>query len=84
MSDVIAKVISRKGPCETHKVGDEFVMGEKTPPNVCSRAFHSHCPFAQVLLYGGSFPWEQDPNKAIMACRDAENPLTFELRRTPP
>jgi uncharacterized repeat protein (TIGR04076 family) len=36
MSDVIAKVISRKGPCETRKVGDEFVIGEKTPPNVCS------------------------------------------------
>jgi uncharacterized repeat protein (TIGR04076 family) len=30
MSDVIAKVMSRKGPCKTHKIGDEFVMGEKT------------------------------------------------------
>jgi uncharacterized repeat protein (TIGR04076 family) len=84
MSGVIAKVISRKGPCETHKVGDEFVMGEKTPPNVCAWAFHSLFPFAQVLLYGGSFPWEQDPNKATIACPDPENAVVFELRRTSP
>jgi len=84
MSDVIAKVVSRKGTCETHKVGDEFVIGEKTPPNVCSWAFHSLFPAAQVLLYGGSFPWEQDPNKATIACPDAENAVVFELRRTSP
>jgi uncharacterized repeat protein (TIGR04076 family) len=46
MSQVIAKVISRKGPCRNHKVGDEFVIGRKTPPNVCSSAFHSLFPFA--------------------------------------
>ena len=84
MSDVIAKVISRKGPCKTHKVGDEFVMGERTPPNVCSSAFHSLFPFAQVLRYGGSFPWEQDPNKATVACPSSANGVVFELRRASP
>jgi len=40
MSDVIAKVISQKGTCEAqHKVGDEFVIGQQTPPNLCSWAF---------------------------------------------
>jgi len=83
MSDVIAKVISQKGTCEAqHKVGDEFVIGEKTPPNLCSWAFHSIFPFAQVLQFGGSFPWEQDRNKATVACPDPENPVVFELRRT--
>jgi len=84
MAHVIAKVVSRKGTCETHKVGDEFAVGEKTPPNVCSWAFHSLFPFAQVLCYGGSFPWEQDPNKATVACPDSENAVVFELRRTSP
>jgi uncharacterized repeat protein (TIGR04076 family) len=84
MSAVIAKVISRKGPCENHKVGDEFVVGGKTPPNRCPGPYYPLFPFAQVLLYGGSFPWEQDPNKATIACPDPENAVVFELRRTSP
>jgi uncharacterized repeat protein (TIGR04076 family) len=84
MSDVIAKVISKKGTCEVHKVGDRFVMGEKTPPNVCSWAFYSLFPFAQVLQFGGSFPWEKDKNKATVACPDPTNQVMFELRRTSP
>ena len=83
MSDVIAKVISQKGTCEAqHKVGDEFVIGEKTPPNFCSWAFCSIFPFAQVLQFGGSFPWEKDRNKTTVACPDPTNPVVFELRRT--
>ena len=83
MPDVIAKVISQKGTCAAqHKVGNEFVIGEQTPPNLCSWAFHSLLPFAQVLQFGGSFPWEQDRNKTTVACPDPTNPVVFELRRT--
>ncbi|MDH4270113.1 MAG: TIGR04076 family protein [Dehalococcoidia bacterium] len=85
MSDVIARVISQKGTCEAqHKVGDEFVMGEKTPPNLCSWAFHAIFPCAQVLRFGGSFPWDKDRDKTTVACPDAGNPVVFELRRTLP
>jgi uncharacterized repeat protein (TIGR04076 family) len=85
MPDVIAKVISQKGTCEAqHKVGDEFVMGEKTPPNICSWAFFYLFPCAAVLRFGGSFPWEKDKDKAIVACPDSANPVVFELRRTLP
>jgi uncharacterized repeat protein (TIGR04076 family) len=83
MSDVIARVISQKGTCEArHKVGDEFAIGEGTPSNLCSWAFHTMFPCIQVLQYGGSFPWEKDRNKATVACPDADNPVVFELRRT--
>jgi uncharacterized repeat protein (TIGR04076 family) len=85
MSGVIAKVISQQGTCEAqHKVGDEFLVGEKTPPNLCSWAFYSLFPFAQVLQFGGSFPWEKDRNKSTVACPDPDNPVVFELRRTSP
>ena len=85
MCDVIAKVISQKGTCEAqHKVGDEFVIGEKTRPDLCSWAFYCLFPFAQVLKFGGSFPWEKDPNKATVACPDTANPVVFELKRTSP
>jgi uncharacterized repeat protein (TIGR04076 family) len=82
MSDIIAKVISQKGTCEAeHKVGDQFIIGQKTPPGMCSWAFYTLFPFAETLQFGGSFPWERDSNKAIVACSDPANPVVFELRR---
>ena len=85
MDDVIAKVISQKGTCAAgHKVGDEFVIGQKTPPAICSWAFHTLFPFAQVLQFGGSFPWEDDPNMTTVACPDPGNLVVFELRRRLP
>jgi uncharacterized repeat protein (TIGR04076 family) len=83
MSDVIARVVCQKGTCAAHhRIGDEFVIGQQTPPALCSWAFHAIFPFAEVLQFGGSFPWEQDPDKAVVACPDADNPVVFELRRT--
>ena len=85
MPDVIARVISQKGTCAAgHRVGDEFIIGEKTPPDLCSWAFYSLFPFASVLQCGGSFPWEDDPDKATVACPDPASPVVFELRRTLP
>ena len=85
MSNVIAKVISQKGTCDAQlKVGDEFVIGEGIPSNLCSWAFHTIFPCAQVLIFGGSFPWEKDRNKTTVACPDPENAVVFELRRTSP
>ncbi|MFC1991510.1 TIGR04076 family protein [Chloroflexota bacterium] len=82
MSIVVAKVISQRGTCEAgHKVGDEFIIGQKTPPGICSWAFYTLFPFAEVLQFGGSFPWEKDSNKTTIACPDPENPVIFELRR---
>ena len=81
MADVVAKVISQKGTCVAgHRVGDEFKIGQQTAPNLCSWAFYSLFPFAEVLQFGGSFPWEKDLNKTTVACPDPENPVVFELR----
>lgn len=82
MAEVIAKVISQRGTCAAgHKVGDRFVIGDKTPAGMCSWAFYSLFPFAGVLQYGGAFPWEKDSNKTTVACPDPDNPVVFELRR---
>ena len=82
MTEIVARVISQKGTCESgHKVGDEFVIGQQTPAGLCSWAFTALFPFAEVLQFGGSFPWESDPGKATVACPDAGNPVVFELRR---
>ncbi len=81
MGDVIAKVTSQKGTCAAgHRAGDEFVIGQQTTAGLCSWAFYSLFPFAEVLQFGGSFPWE-DEGKATVACPDPDNPVVFELRR---
>jgi len=82
--DVLVKVVSQKGKCEQeHKVGEEWVLGKKTPSGICFSAFQSLSPSARVLMFGGSFPWESDPDVSTIACPDAENPVVFELRRLP-
>lgn len=83
MADIVARIVSQKGTCEAaHKVGDEFVISQKTPPGMCSWAFHALFPFAEVLEFGGSFPWEAKRGTATVACPDPANPVVFELRRT--
>jgi len=81
---VTARVVSQKGTCAaTHKVGQEFLIGDKTPAGMCSWAFYAIFPFVSVMQFGGSFPWEKDPDKTTVACPDPENQVVFELRRSP-
>ena len=80
--DIAIKVVSQKGTCaHEHKVGNEWVIGSKTPEGICLSAFNALLPNAQVLMFGGAFPWETDPDVTTVACPDAENPVVFELRR---
>ena len=80
--EVAVKVISQEGICNReHKVGEEWVIGPKTPEGICFSAFKTILPSAQVLMFGGVFPWEPDPDVTTVACQDAKNPVVFELRR---
>jgi uncharacterized repeat protein (TIGR04076 family) len=82
MNEIIARIISQKGTCEAgHKVGDEFIIGQKTQAGMCSWAFYTLFPFAETLQFGGSFPWEKDADKTTVACPDPANPVVFELKR---
>ena len=79
---VRVKVISQKGTCEAgHKVGDEWLVGEKTPEGLCIFAFGSLLSFLTPLMFDGAFPWEKDPDVTTVACPDPGNPVVFELRR---
>ena len=77
------KVAGQKGNCfQGHKVGDEWVSDGKTPEGICLSAFNSLFPYLQVLMFGGVFPWEADPDIASnVACPDSLNPVLFEIRR---
>jgi len=80
--DVVIKVISQEGTCAVeHKVGDEWVIKDKTPEGICLGAFNALYPSARVLMFDGLHPWQSDPDVASAACPDAKNPVVFELRR---
>ncbi len=80
--DVAVRIISQEGTCALeHKVGDEWVISGKTPEGMCLSAFNTIFPVARVLMFGGVFPWEPDPDVTTVACPDAKNPVVFELRR---
>ena len=79
---VVVKVVSQKGTCAAeHKVGNQWVIGSKTPEGICFSAFNTLSPNLRVLRFGGSFPWSSDPDVSTVACPDAQNPVVFELRR---
>jgi len=80
--DVAIKVVSQKGTCRLeHKVGEEWIISQKTPEGICLSAFNALFPNVRVLMFGGTLPWETDPDVTTVACLDAENPVVFELRR---
>lgn len=81
-SPVSVKVISQKGKCDQeHKVGDEWIVGMKTPAGICLAAYNSIYPYIRVLMFGGAYPWQEDPTTVQVTCTDPKNPVVFELRR---
>jgi uncharacterized repeat protein (TIGR04076 family) len=74
-----------KSPCRLYKVGEEFDISKpEERAKICRWAFNSLFPFLTVLEFGGSLPWEPDPERAYVACPDPHNIVVFELRRMEP
>jgi uncharacterized repeat protein (TIGR04076 family) len=82
--NVVIKLISNQKPCHIgHQVGDEWLFQYKTPGGMCSLAYNAIFPFALVLKYGGTFPWQSNPDVVMASCPDPEVFNVFELRRVP-
>lgn len=86
---VVMKIISVKGTCDAkHQVGQEFdlsgdiTIGYSGKPNtLCQSLFYSSYPSFRTLKFGGSVPWEEDPDTIHVACPDPFNPVVVQLRR---
>jgi len=86
---VILKIVSVKGSCAAgHREGQEFDLSKDFIVGtsgdfraLCPSAFHAVFPSWRVLRHGGEFPWEEDKEKAHVACPDPYNPVVIELRR---
>ena len=82
--DIAIRVISREGTCTCgHKAGDEWIIRDyKSPEGICLYALNAIMPFVWTLAFGGTLPWEKDPDAAVAVCPDGDNPVTFEIRRS--
>lgn len=86
---VIVKIVSVKGTCAAgHREGQEFDLSQDFtlgmsggPHTLCPSAFYALFPSWRVLRHGGAYPWEEDPDRATVACPDPINPVVMELRR---
>jgi uncharacterized repeat protein (TIGR04076 family) len=82
MYDVEITVVSQKGTCGAgHKVGDKWIITNTTPAGICLSVYPCIESCIDVLKYGGTFPWSEDPDKSRAVCPDPGNPVVFELRR---
>lgn len=82
--NVAVRLVSNRKPCNSgHKIGDEWVISYRTPGDMCFAAYNSIFPFALVLMNGGTFPWQPDPDVLTVSCPDHEVVNVFELRRIP-
>lgn len=83
--DLQVKVVDQKGNCPLgYKIGDTFYINEgKSPYGLCMTALSALVPGISVLMVGGSFPWETDPEATRRACQDYKNMVVFEIRRLP-
>jgi uncharacterized repeat protein (TIGR04076 family) len=80
--DIEVTVMSQKGVCGAgHKVGDKWIIKDKTPDGICLSAFPIMESSIDVLKYGGSFPWSKDPDISGAICPDPDNPVEFQLKR---
>jgi uncharacterized repeat protein (TIGR04076 family) len=80
---VTAKVLSKKGTCGFHEVGDTVKFTESgVEGKICIHALYSMLPAVFAMMFDAQFPWlRENPDKKTHACPDAYNPVVFEIER---
>lgn len=79
---VHAQVISKKGTCEYHEVGDMVKFTETgVEGKICIHALYSILPKIFAMMFEAQFPWLENPDVSTHACPDAYNPVVFQVKR---
>ena len=75
-------VASVGGKCPLENVpGKSFLIERTTPDGMCLSAFNSLNPAIQVLRFGGSFPWDDNPDITYVGCPDHINRVVYKVER---
>ena len=75
------KEIQGKGTCSFGHVVGQTIKYPEELNQLCPWAFYAVFPVIQVLLFGGTFFYEPDPDKTYIACSDPYNEVVFEVAR---
>ena len=80
LMEIRVRIVGRKGHCSAGlEVGDEWIVGDKTPLGICNAAYISIYPYLRVLRRGGTNKHHLGPKITRVVCPDAWNPVVFEL-----
>jgi uncharacterized repeat protein (TIGR04076 family) len=80
--DIEITVTGQKGTCGAgHKVGDKWLIQNHTPGGICLSVYPQMHACIDVLKYGGTYPWNKDPDIDQVICPDPQNPVIFKLKR---
>lgn len=78
--EVRMRIVSIRGKCPNgHRVGEEYVVGRKTPAGICLGSFGACLPYLSALRYGASFPFEKEKGTISVGCPDPENEVVWHL-----
>ncbi len=85
---IVLTVTDVKGECALHKLGEKIEIKFPRGPNeravdLCPMALTGFFYKCYGMLFGGQFPWHEDPDTFVACCPDFENLVTFEIKRIP-
>jgi uncharacterized repeat protein (TIGR04076 family) len=85
--DLIDKYLSDTresfGRCQAFEDGQEFILDgfPLKPEGFCDWAWADIHRDVVATIFGGSYPWIQQPGTAITCCTDGLRPVIFKVER---
>ena len=69
--------------CTVYEDGQEFIVEEsgKMPEGFCHWAWGHIKSGVTLLSYGGSYPWNVEPNVSVECCTDGLRPVVYKMER---
>jgi uncharacterized repeat protein (TIGR04076 family) len=77
------KMSGPRVPCSIHHEGQEFIVENdmKMPGGFCHWAWNIINTGVKVLIFGGDYPWSEEPGTSVLCCADGLRPVVFKIQR---
>ena len=68
--------------CPAFREGQEFIIEDGCQPEgFCSGAWADIFRHTRTLMWGGQYPWMNEPDKYLACCTDGFRPVVFRIER---
>ncbi len=70
-------------PCSIHHEGQEFIVEPdmNMPEGFCHWAWSTVKNSAKILMFGGNYPWQEEPGVTVTCCTDGLRPVIYKVER---